>query len=72
MRQEHIVPLSSQSLAVLRELERHTGSGALLFPSRSKAAQPISENTILYALYRMGYHSRHRAWFSSHGVNDPQ
>src|SRR6185437_5909554 len=30
----------------------------LLLPSRSKATKPISENTILYALYRMGYHSR--------------
>ena len=58
MRQEHIVPLSSQTVAVLRELQQHTGGGALLFPSRSKATQPISENTILYALYRMGYHSR--------------
>jgi integrase len=58
MRQEHIVPLSRQALDVLRELRALTGSGALLFPSRSKAAQPISENTILYALYRMGYHSR--------------
>ena len=58
MRAEHIVPLSRQALAVLRELQQHTGTGALLFPSRSKATQPISENTILYALYRMGYHSR--------------
>ena len=58
MRAEHIVPLSRQALDVLRELQQHTGGGALLFPSRSKATQPISENTILYALYRMGYHSR--------------
>ena len=58
MRQEHIVPLSRQTLDVLRELQALTGRGALLFPSRSKAMQPISENTILYALYRMGYHSR--------------
>jgi integrase len=58
MRQEHIVPLSRQALDVLRELQALTGRGALLFPSRSKATQPISENTILYALYRMGYHSR--------------
>ena len=58
MRQEHIVPLSRQAVEVLRELQPLTGGGALLFPSRSKATQPISENTILYALYRMGYHSR--------------
>jgi len=58
MRQEHIVPLSRQALEVLRELQALTGRGALLFPSRSKSTRPISENTILYALYRMGYHSR--------------
>jgi integrase len=58
MRQEHVVPLSRQALGVLRELQAWTGNGPLLFPSRSKATQPISENTVLYALYRMGYHSR--------------
>jgi len=58
MRPEHVVPLSRQAVEVLSELQGLTGSGALLFPSRSKATQPISENTILYALYRMGYHSR--------------
>jgi integrase len=57
-RHEHIVPLSRQALHVLRELQSLTGGGALLFPSRSKVTQPISENTILYALYRMGYHNR--------------
>jgi integrase len=58
MRQEHIVPLSRQALDVLRELRELAGRGALLFPSRSKLTQPMSENTIIYALYRMGYHSR--------------
>jgi integrase len=58
MRQEHIVPLSRQALDVLRDLQTLTGRGALLFPSRSNVTKPISENTILYALYRMGYHSR--------------
>lgn len=58
MRLPHVVPLSTQALAVLRELHTLSGSGELVFPSRSKPKQPISENTILYALYRMGYHGR--------------
>jgi integrase len=58
MREPHIVPLSTQALALLRELQALTGRGRYLFPGRTKATQPISENTILYALYRMGYHSR--------------
>ena len=32
MGEEHIVPLSAQALAVLRELQPITGWGALLFP----------------------------------------
>ena len=35
-----------------------TGAGTLVFPQRAKPKRPMSENTILYALYRMGYHSR--------------
>lgn len=58
MREEHIVPLSSQALDVLRELQLITGATPLLFPSRSNAHKPMSNNTMLFALYRMGYHSR--------------
>lgn len=58
MRAAHIVPLSRQALAMLEDLKTLSGNGKLLFPSQSKADQPMSENTMLYALYRMGYHSR--------------
>ena len=58
MRAPHVVPLSRQTLAVLDELKAITGSYELLFPGRSDHRKPISENTMLYALYRMGYHRR--------------
>lgn len=58
MRMTHIVPLSTQALAVIKQLRELNGGWQLLFPSRSNAKKPISENTVLYALYRMGYHSR--------------
>lgn len=58
MRSEHIVPLSTQALAVIKQLSELNGNWPLLFPSRSNAKKPISENTVLYALYRLGYHSR--------------
>ena len=58
MRDEHIVPLSTQAVAVLRELQALTGGGRFVFPHRSNPKKVMSENTILYALYRMGYHSR--------------
>jgi integrase len=58
MKELHIVPLSRQAVAVLRELQNHTGNRQYLFPNQHKPANFMSENTMLYALYRMGYHSR--------------
>jgi integrase len=58
MRQLHIVPLSRQAVAVLRELQKHSGHRQHIFPNQHNPATFMSENTMLYALYRMGYHSR--------------
>lgn len=58
MRAPHVVPLSRQAIAVLEELKAVTGRYELSFPGRSDYRKPISENTMLYALYRMGYHRR--------------
>lgn len=58
MNAEHIVPLSHQAVEVLRELAMLTGRSSLTFPSRSNLTKPMSKNTLLYALYRLGYHSR--------------
>lgn len=54
MREEHIVPLSPQALAVLRELHPLTCSGRYLFPGVNKN-RPMSEGTINAALRRMGF-----------------
>lgn len=58
MREPHIVPLSTQAVAVLQELKKLTGEVEYVFPNQQKATGCMSENTILFALYRMGYHSR--------------
>lgn len=58
MRTEHIVPLSLQSLAILREIEPLTGESELVFHGERTRIKPISNNTMTYALYRMGYKSR--------------
>jgi integrase len=55
---EHIVPLSDQAIATLEKLKEITGRYEFLFPGRSSIRKPMSENAILYAIYRMGYHSR--------------
>ncbi|HEM7801761.1 tyrosine-type recombinase/integrase [Burkholderia cenocepacia] len=51
----HIVPLSSQAVAVLRELHALTGNGRFLFPSVRTKDRPMSDNTINGALRRLGY-----------------
>jgi integrase len=54
----HIVPLSRQAVEVLRALKLLTGNGKLVFPGANDKKKPISNNTILYALYRLGYRDR--------------
>jgi integrase len=58
MKELHIVPLSRQAIAILRELEKYKGNRQHLFPNQHNPSTVMSENTMLYALYRMGYHSR--------------
>lgn len=59
MKREHLVPLSTQAVAVLRELRGLPGAdqSPFLFPSPGKEGV-MSGNTLLFALYRMGYHGR--------------
>jgi integrase len=58
MRETHIVPLSTQAIALFREQKRISGNRDHIFPNRNKPAAFMSENTMLYAIYRLGYHSR--------------
>jgi integrase len=55
MRDSHIVPLSKQAVALLRELHLLTGHGRYCFPSERTKDRPMSENTVNAALRRMGY-----------------
>ena len=55
MRSPHIVPLSSQAVAIFNEIQPLTGLGCYVFPSLRTSERPMSNNTILAALRRMGY-----------------
>jgi integrase len=57
MKRPHIVPLSTQSITLLRRLHVITGESGRLFPN-SIGAGVMSNNTILKALERMGYKGR--------------
>ena len=54
-REPHIVPMSRQAVAVLRELYPLTGPQGYVFPSIRSKARPMSENTVNAALRRLGY-----------------
>lgn len=55
MANDHIVPLSSQALAILQELQPVTGHGQYVFPSIRTGERPMSENTVNAALRALGY-----------------
>lgn len=55
MREMHIVPLSTHAIEILKELHALTGDGKYMFPGIRTPKQPMSENTVLGALRRIGY-----------------
>jgi len=62
MSNDHIVPLSTQAVALLGQLHLVTGDRQLVFPSIKGEGRPISENTLNAALNTIGYDgSMHRA-----------
>ena len=56
MGREHLVPLSAQAALIARNMVS-AATGDYLFPG-THPDKPLSENTMIYALYRLGYHSR--------------
>lgn len=55
MKVDHLVPLSTQTVAILRGIQPITGHGQYVFPSLRTGERPMSENTINAALRAMGY-----------------
>lgn len=55
MKNDHIVPLSTQAVEILRSVQPITGHGRYVFPSLRTGERPMSENTINAALRGMGY-----------------
>ena len=51
----HIVPLASQAVEVLREIQPLTGRGKYVFPGERDRDRPMSDNAIRSALRRMGW-----------------
>lgn len=58
MKEPHLVPMSRQTEELLKKIHPLTGQGDYIFPSMTDRAKTISENTMLYALVRLGYRGR--------------
>ena len=58
LRIPHVIPLSKQAQSVLKELELINGERDFVLQSPISRSSPISENTFLFALYRLGYKGR--------------
>jgi integrase len=54
MERDHIVPLSTQVIAIFRDIQEITGKWQYVFPSVRSKDRPMSDNTITAALRRMG------------------
>lgn len=54
----HVVPLTDQSIAILRELQEYTSASGIVVESPQKPGTTVSENTMLFALYRLGYRGK--------------
>jgi integrase len=64
LKEPHIVPLSRQTIDILQELFKLTGTGKYVFPSGRSFSRPMSNNAILAALRRMGFE---KTEMSGHG-----
>jgi len=58
MKRPHLVPLSRQTLAILKDLQAITGDKPHVFHSFASKSKHISNGTVLMALRRMGYKNR--------------
>lgn len=54
----HVVPLSKFALSIIKELGQYTGDDKYVLGSLKRPNHPISENTLLFALYRLGYRGK--------------
>ncbi len=53
--EKHLVPLATQAVAILKELQALTGQSRYVFPSARSFARPMSNMAINAALDRMGF-----------------
>ncbi|PUE09036.1 hypothetical protein B9Z51_08890 [Limnohabitans sp. T6-5] len=64
LRRDHIVPLSRQAMAIIETLRERSRGGEYVFPNDRRDDRPMSENSVLYLIHRMGYKGK----MTGHGM----
>ena len=59
--EDHVVPLPSQAVDLLRNLQQLTGHGIYVFPGERSHDRPISDNSVRSALYALGF-GKEQSW----------
>lgn len=59
MGSDHVVPLSEQALAVIEQVRPISGRYEFLFPSERRRTEPMSDNTMRRAIFKLGYDGKH-------------
>jgi len=57
----HVVPLPTQAVALLRDLQPLTGHGKYVFPGERSHDRPLSDNSVRSALYALGF-GKEQTW----------
>ncbi|MFC7459158.1 tyrosine-type recombinase/integrase [Hydrogenophaga defluvii] len=58
---DHVVPLPTQALALLRDIHPLTGHGQYVFPGQRDHDRPMSDNSVRSALYSLGF-GKEQSW----------
>ena len=58
---DHVVPLPTQAVSLLRSIQPLTGRGAYVFPGERSHDRPISDNSVRSALYSLGF-GKEQSW----------
>lgn len=58
MEKDHTVMLSKQAIDILKCMQSISGNYEYIFPAQKRPRDPMSSCTMLYALYKMGYHNK--------------
>jgi integrase len=58
-RRDHLVPLSKQALVIIDKMRARSKGSEYVFPNDRRIDRPMSENSVIYLLGRMGYAGKH-------------